>query len=140
MRFIPTRFHGIIDYLVGAALIAAPWLFNFVPADHNAWSYETYTPIVLGAVLIVQSLCTNYEWGVFKYINMPSHLNLDILSGVVLAASPWLFGFADYVYAPHLIVGLSEIVIALCTKRAPAYATPGIMAKNDARYSMPIHS
>jgi len=29
MRFIPTKVHGILDYVVGVALIAAPWLFGF---------------------------------------------------------------------------------------------------------------
>ena len=29
MRFIPTKVHGVLDYLVGAALIVAPWLFGF---------------------------------------------------------------------------------------------------------------
>lgn len=29
MRFIPTRFHGIIDYVVGLVFIIAPWLFDF---------------------------------------------------------------------------------------------------------------
>jgi hypothetical protein len=139
MRFIPTRYHGLIDYLVGLALIAAPWLFGFVPDDSNAWSYETYTPIVLGSLLIVQSIFTNYEWGVFKYINMPNHLYLDIVSGIVLAASPWLFGFADYVYGPHLVVGLAEIVIALCTKRAPERSTPNLTVDHTG-YTMPSRS
>jgi hypothetical protein len=29
MRMIPTRVHGVLDYLVGALLVAAPWLFDF---------------------------------------------------------------------------------------------------------------
>lgn len=124
MRFIPTRFHGIIDYFVGVALICAPWLFNFVPADTTQWGYETYVPIILGSSIISYSAVTNYEWGVFKILNMPVHLYLDILGGIVLAASPWLFGFADYVYKPHLIVGLAEIVIAVCTQRAPVRSSP----------------
>ena len=140
MRFIPTRFHGILDYIVGLALIGAPWIFGFVPADTAAWSYETYTPIVLGALLIVQSVFTNYEWGVFKYINMPNHLYLDMLLGVVLACSPWLFNFADYVYKPHLIVGLAEVVLAVITQRAPQRATPGLTAGHHNGYSMPSRS
>ena len=34
MRFIPTRFHAPLDYIVGAALIAAPWIFQF--SEHTA--------------------------------------------------------------------------------------------------------
>jgi hypothetical protein len=28
MRFIPTSVHGVLDYLIGALLIIAPWLFG----------------------------------------------------------------------------------------------------------------
>ena len=34
MRFIPTKFHAPLDYIVGAALIAAPWIFQF--SEHTA--------------------------------------------------------------------------------------------------------
>jgi hypothetical protein len=104
-----------MDYLMGALLIAAPWLFDF--ADGGA---ETWVPVILGAGAIVYSLMTDYELGASRTISMRTHLTLDLLSGILLAASPWLFGFADYVYEPHLILGILEIGAALMTKRVPS--------------------
>ncbi len=115
MQVISTRVHGMLDYLVGALLIAAPWLFGF--ADGGA---ETWVPVVLGAGAILYSLFTDYELGMVRSIPMPTHLMLDLGSGVLLAVSPWLFGFADRVWEPHLIVGLIEIGTALMTRRVPA--------------------
>jgi hypothetical protein len=56
MRFIPTWFHAPLDYIVGAVLIAAPWIFGF--SDVGA---AMAVSIVLGAGLIAYSLVTNYE-------------------------------------------------------------------------------
>jgi hypothetical protein len=68
MRFIPTKFHAPLDYIVGAALIAAPWIFQF--SEHTA---ATVVPIVLGIGLIAYSLFTNYELGVWKVAPMAVH-------------------------------------------------------------------
>jgi SPW repeat len=114
MRVIPTRVHGMLDYLVGALLIAAPWLFDF-----NRDGAETWVPVILGAGVILYSLFTKYELGVVRRISMPTHLMLDLGGGVLLALSPWLFGFSNYVWAPHLIVGLIEIGTSLMTQRVP---------------------
>lgn len=103
-----------MDYLMGVLLIAAPWLFDF--ADGGA---ETWIPVILGAGAIVYSLLTDYELGASRTISMRTHLTLDLMSGILLAASPWIFGFADYVYAPHLILGILEIGAALFTRRVP---------------------
>jgi hypothetical protein len=118
MRFIPTKVHGILDYLAGILLIASPWLFGF--ANDGA---ETWVPVVLGAMALVYSLCTDYELGAVKLLSMPVHLILDLLSGIVLAASPWIFGFSDTVYLPHLILGIFEIGASLMTRHIPAYST-----------------
>ena len=115
MRFIPTRVHGILDYMMGILLIAAPWLLGF--ADGGA---ETWVPVILGAGAIIYSLMTDYELGASKTISMRTHLTLDLMSGALLAASPWIFGFADYVYMPHLVLGIIEIGAALFTKRVPS--------------------
>jgi hypothetical protein len=116
MRFIPTRIHGIMDYLMGALLIAAPWLFDF--ADGGA---ETWIPVILGAGAILYSLMTDYELGASRTISMRTHLTLDLMSGILLAASPWIFGFSDYVYLPHLVLGILEIGASLFTKREPTH-------------------
>lgn len=114
MRFLPTRIHGILDYVVGVLLIVAPWLLDF-----DRGGAETWLPVVLGAGAILYSLFTDYELGVVRRIAMPAHLTLDAVSGVLLAISPWLFGFADFVLWPHVILGLFEIGAALVTHTVP---------------------
>ena len=119
MRMIPTKVHGYLDYSVGALLIAAPWLFDFARGGA-----ETWVPVILGIGAIAYSLMTDYELGVTKGLSMGTHLTLDLMSGVLLAASPWIFGFADYVYVPHLVLGILEIGASLMTQRTPRYG-PG---------------
>ena len=120
MRFISTRFHGIIDYLLGIVLIAAPWLFNF-PKNGPI----TYIPIILGIVTIIYSLYTDYELGVVKNISMRTHLWLDALAGIFLVLSPWLFDFDMIVYKPHLWLGIFEVVFAMFTVVGPFYRQGG---------------
>lgn len=116
MRFINTRIHGILDYLMGLLLIVAPWLFGF--ADGGP---AQLVPVILGIGALIYSLMTDYELGVIKVISMKAHLMLDLLSGIFLAASPWIFGFADQVFLPHLILGIAEIGASLMTKQHPPY-------------------
>ena len=120
MRFIPTRFHAPLDYTVGAVLIAAPWIFQF--SEHRAASAVA---IVLGIGLIVYSLFTNYELGVWKVAPMAVHNLIDVVAGALLAASPWIFGFADEsanVWLPHVVIGLAAVFLGLTTKQAGGYS------------------
>jgi hypothetical protein len=114
MRFLSTKTHGVLDYLVSILLIIAPWVLGF--AGNNT---ATYVPVALGLVTVMYSLLTNYEWGAVKVISMPMHIMLDFVSGVLLAASPWLFGFSNYIFMPHLVVGILEILISLITQPLP---------------------
>ena len=118
LRVIPTKVHGVLDYLVGVLLLIAPWLFGFADGGIAQW-----LPVLLGAGVIAYSLVTDYELGVASVISVPAHLGLDIGGGILLALSPWLFGFADQVYWPHLIVGLIEIGTALMTQKQPTART-----------------
>lgn len=117
MKIIPRKVHGVLDYPVGALLIAAPWVLGF--ANDGP---ETYVPVAIGIGSLLYSLFTNYELGVVRVIPFSVHMTLDVLAGAFLAASPWLLGYADRVYLPHLLVGLLEIGAALMTRNAPDYS------------------
>ena len=112
MRFIPTKIHGVIDYAAGLLFIASPWLFGFANGEAAQW-----VPIVVGLTALVTSLLTDYELGVYKVVAMPLHLTLDVAEGLVLIASPWVFGFADYAHWPHVIFGLLAISAGLFTRK-----------------------
>lgn len=109
---ISTRTHGILDYIIGLALIAAPWLFGF--AESGA---ATATPVTIGAAIILFSLFTNYELGVVRVIPMKVHLGLDLVLGIFLAISPWLLAYAEIIWWPHLIVGLVVLLSATMTEK-----------------------
>ena len=116
MKPISTKVHGILDYLSGALLIASPWLFDF--ADHET---ARWVAIGVGIAVLGLSIFTDYEAGLVRKIPMSVHLTMDLLAGVLLAASPWLFGFSDRVYLPHLVLGIMEIGASLLTQRTPDY-------------------
>lgn len=113
---LPTRIHGMLDYLLGALLIASPWLFGF--ADGGA---EQWAPVVLGVSVLLYSLFTDYEMGAVKKLQMPAHLMLDALGGLLLAASPWMLGFDERVWMPHVVFGLIEAATAAVTNTVPGY-------------------
>jgi hypothetical protein len=114
MRFLSTRVHGMMDYLTGGLLIIAPWLFGFADGSAAQWM-----PVVLGVGIIGMSLLTDYEPSLASIIPMGAHLVMDGLGGALLAVSPWLFGFADRTYLPHLVIGIAEIGLSLVTRTQP---------------------
>lgn len=112
--FIPSRIYGVLDYLFGLVLISSPWAFGF--ADH---SIATYIPVCLGAFLFVLALITNFEHGMIRMVPFSTHLAIDFISGLFLAASPWMFNFVTQVYAPHLVIGMTAVFIVAVTRREP---------------------
>ena len=112
---LPTRIHGVLDYTVGALLIALPVVLGFGDGA------QRWVPVGLGAAIIAYALLTDYELGAVKRLQMPAHLWLDGLGGVLLAASPWLFGFDSEVWIPHVVLGALEIAAAVITDTIPGY-------------------
>jgi hypothetical protein len=121
---ISTRIHGIEDYALVVLLLAAPYLFGF--ANKTA---AQYVPQIIGIMILGVSLMTRYELGVVDVIPMPMHLMLDAGAALVLAASPWLFGFANVVYLPHLILGVGELMVVAVSETQPRRVPGGTTAR-----------
>ena len=115
MRFLQTRVHRVIDYVWGAALIASPWLLGFGDNGRARW-----VPWIFGAGAILYRLATDCELGSVRLFPMTMHLAFDGVFGALLAASLWLFGFADRIAWPHLVFGLFSVAASLVTHTRPA--------------------
>ena len=112
MRFLSRTTHGILDYIIAIALIAAPYLFGFMDADPAAY----WTAWIVGVGVFLLALLSNHDASLIEAIPMRTHLWVDYVAGLLLAASPWLFGFADDVWVPHLLVGALIFLSALFTE------------------------
>lgn len=118
-RPISSRMHGMLDYPGGVALIAAPWIFGFSDVGGAAVT----VPVVLGIVILLQSLITDYELSIAKIIPMPMHLAVDVAGGAFLALTPVLFDTTDQglgAWLPHVIVGIGLVLAGLLTQTHPA--------------------
>ena len=110
MKFISTKTHGFLDYVMGMLLIILPFLLHLGLSEP-----ESIVLFVVGALMVLMAVMTRYELGVIRVIPMPAHLLADIMTGAILLFSPWLFGFAEKIYLPHLLLGVLEVLAALMT-------------------------
>lgn len=117
MKIFSTRLHGKIDYLAGLLFIASPWIFNF--REHAS---ATWVLVGIGFLSVLLSIFTDYEAGVVRSIPMRVHLTADVFAGAFLASSPWLFGFAQNIFLPHLLMGLFQVIAGLLTSTHPSRA------------------
>lgn len=123
MKIIPTFMHGIADYIGAIALLAAPNIFGFANDGPTA---AVMIPRILGVIVLLQAIMTDYELGLAKILPMKMHLMSDYLVGAFLAISPWLFGFADgpsKQWMPHLIVGILVLALTAMTETTPRRGT-----------------
>jgi hypothetical protein len=122
MHVIPVRIHSVLDYVVGALLIISPWLIGFANNGPAQW-----VPVAVGAAVIVYSLLTSYNLGATNVIPLPVHLALDVIAGIFLTMSPWLFGFQNIVIGPHVFFGVLAIVVATLTPSSRDYLSADVV-------------
>jgi hypothetical protein len=120
VRFVPTRVHGIFDYIGGIGLIASPFIFGF----YSMGGIAVILPIVLGTGLILYSLLTNYERGIpgLRFIPMPAHLIFDFVAAALLAVAPFLFSYSNQglnVWLPQVIAGVAVILLVIVSQTRP---------------------
>src|SRR5215211_4198542 len=110
MTKMPTRLHGVVDYVVGAALTILPRALGWRGAPARLVEGA-------GAGAIAYSMITNYELGVVKALPMKAHLAMDALSGgMLIGAAAILDDEDDDVRATLVGIGLFEIAAALTSQ------------------------
>src|SRR4051794_6059257 len=99
---VPMVAHGLVEYALGALWVAAPFLFSF---DSNG---ATAVSVLIGAGVFALALVTDTPTAAVRRLPLESHIVLDYVFGVLLVASPFIFGFSDDtgVTAFFLITGL----------------------------------
>lgn len=114
MHIITTKTHGLLDYLFAVLLFVSPWVLDFATGG-----IKVGIPVIFGVGIPIFSLFTQYEGGLIRVIPMRAHIFLDLLFGIFIAASPWLFHFDEIVYGPHLGFGIFLILLALFSDNKP---------------------
>ena len=114
---IPAFVHGLIEYVAGVLLIAAPFVFSF---DSDT---ATGISVAAGVVVLVVTASTAMSTGLVKSIPVQAHVILDYLLALLLIASPFLFGFDDdgTATAFFLVLGVVHLLLTIATRfiRAP---------------------
>jgi hypothetical protein len=116
MKMIPKFYHGVLDYLSALLLLAAPNLFGFAEIGGvTAW-----LPRIIGVMILLQALMTDYELGVMKVIPIAMHLMADYAIGAVLLIAPFVFGISSRsVTATLLLVMMAVVAFAAAFMTQP---------------------
>lgn len=109
MKPLAAKQHGAIDYLIGIALIISPWLFQFDNLSDSA----TYTMVLVGSIILLVSLMTNYPLGVIRILPFPIHGIIELIGTAMLLVSPWLMGFVNVTPAFNLAIVMSIAYLAV---------------------------
>ena len=109
---VPAFFHGLLDYVAGALLIAAPFIFAF---DSDT---ATGVSIAIGVVVLIVSASTAMSTGLIKSIPVQAHVILDYVVAILLIASPFLFAFDDdgSATAFFLALGVVHLLLTIATR------------------------
>ena len=72
--------------------------------------------VVLGIIVILYSMATDYELGAVRFLRIRFHLLLDGLFGAVMLVSPSLFDFPAESRWPVYAFGILALVLAITTE------------------------
>ena len=109
---IPAFVHGLLEYVAGALLVAAPFLLTF---DSDT---ATAVSIVAGVAVLIIAASTAMSTGLIKSIPVPAHVILDYALAILLIASPFVFGFDDdgTATAFFIVLGVVHLLVTIATR------------------------
>jgi hypothetical protein len=109
---ISPRVHGMLDYLLAAALIAVPLAVDF--HDDTA----TVLMLVLGGAATLLAIGTNWSTGIIRILPPVLHGVADVGATIVLIVAPFVLGFTDDTVATvlYVVIGAGGLGATLLTR------------------------
>jgi hypothetical protein len=114
--FVTLNMHAAIEPIAAIVLIASPWIFGF--SDNST---AKIVMIVIGAIMLISGSMTDWRLSLTRLIPLRVHFMTDLVLGVVLVISPFIFGFSHNGAATRfaIIFGALELLTALSTRWEP---------------------
>jgi hypothetical protein len=128
----------VIDYLAGAFLIAAPWLFGFSTLTEPRLLF-----LIAGVVLIAYSLLTKTYFSVARWIPLGAHMTLDTVLGIALILAPSLLSYRTRLtegqYVAHVVIGIGLVGFVALT-RPRTEGSKSAVDRAAIQHDLPIRS
>lgn len=104
--------HGVIDYLVGAFLLAAPFLLNFTE------DAATVAAVTGGVIMLVVGASSDLPTGLVDSVPKALHAMLDYVVALGIIAAPFVLGFTGDATATPLfvVVGTFQLLQTIGTR------------------------
>jgi len=112
---VPAVVQGVLEYLVGAFFVAAPFLFAF--SDEGM---ATAAAIVLGIAFLVVAATSQGPTGLVRQIPPVVHVLIDVALAALLIAAPFVLGFSA-VATPRnlfLVIGVVWLLVTIASRYA----------------------
>lgn len=125
---IPRALYGLLQYVLGAFLIAAPFLLSYDSSGAKA------TSIVAGIVVLTLAATSEGPTGLSKVVPLAAGLVLAFALAAVLIAAPFLFGFSGEgtPTAVFIVLGVLQLLLTIATRFKPSKdAAPARRSRRD---------
>lgn len=107
VRFITPNQHGVLDFIVAAVLIVAPFLLGLGGSS----SLAVWLSVATGVAVIMLSLLTDYRYGLLRIIPFKGHLLADALVGLAFVIIPFLAGFEGRDAIFYWVIGVGVLAV-----------------------------
>jgi len=103
---VPYAVHGVLDYVAGLLLIAAPFVLGY-----SQLGAPTAVSIVAGVFVLVLAASTTGPTSLNDALPVSVHVLADLGLGALFIAAPFLFGFSDEGRPTALFIALGIVEV-----------------------------
>ncbi|MGH7651990.1 MAG: SPW repeat domain-containing protein [Gemmatimonadaceae bacterium] len=105
-RPISDRVHGVLDYAVVAIFLNAPMVLGF----HGSPAAIVYW---LAGIHLLLTGFTRFPLGVFRLIPFRVHGAIEVVAGIFVLVTPWIFRFAGNTAPRNFFVVMGIVILVV---------------------------